>query len=59
MSAIMAVSFVTAALTAVLMNCLFWISAAVFAGTCLYVIWHEKDLDADLDDIFGRGDDLR
>ena len=56
LSAIFGASFVTVCVSVVLMNWIFWVSLAVLAGTCLYINRHENELNAELDEMFGRDD---
>ena len=52
----MVVSFVTACLSVVLMNWVFWTSLSVLASTCYYINRHEEELNSELDEMFGRDD---
>lgn len=56
LSALMVVSFVTACLSVVLMNWVFWTSLSVLASTCYYINRHEEELNSELDEMFGRDD---
>ena len=54
----MGASFIAFILTVALMNWVTMLSGAVFALTVLYISKHEKDLEPDLEDIFGRDSKL-
>lgn len=56
LSTILGVSFIAACLSVMLMNWVFWTSLAILAATCLYINRHENELNAELDDIFGKDD---
>lgn len=56
LSALFGVSFITACLSVALMNLAFWLSMAVLAGTCVYINRHEKEIESELDEMFGRDD---
>lgn len=58
LSAVFGVSFIATVLAAYLMNWVFWMSLAVLAGTCLYINRHEKEIESELDEMFGRDDEL-
>ena len=58
MSAVFGVSFIATVLAAYLMNWVFWMSLAVLAGTCLYINRNEKEIESELDEMFGRDDEL-
>lgn len=58
LSAVFGVSFIATVLVAYLMNWVFWMSLAVLAGTCLYINRHEKEIESELDEMFGRDDEL-
>lgn len=58
LSAVFGVSFIATVLSAYLMNWVFWMSLAVLAGTCLYINRHEKEIESELDEMFGRDDEL-
>lgn len=55
----MAVSFIVCAVTIADLSILFWISLTIFSFSCLYANKHEKPLSAELDDLFGKDDELR
>lgn len=55
LSVLMGASFIAFILTVTLMNWVTMLSGAVFALTVLYISKHEKDLEPELEDIFGRG----
>lgn len=59
LSTIMAVSFIVCAVTIADLSILFWISLTIFSFSCLYANKHEKPLSAELDDLFGKDDELR
>lgn len=59
LSTIMAVSFIVCAVTITDLSILFWISLTIFSFSCLYANKHEKSLSAELDDLFGKDDELR
>lgn len=59
LSTIMAVSFIVCAVTIADLSILFWISLTIFSFSCLYASKHEKSLSAELDDLFGKDDELR
>ena len=54
LSALMGVSFIAFILSVMSMNWLTLLSGAVFGLTVLYISRHEKDLEPELEDIFGR-----
>lgn len=58
LSAVFGVSFIATVLAAYLMNWVFGMSLAVLAGTCLYINRHEKEIESELDEMFGRDDEL-
>ena len=58
-SAVMVASMLTCIGTAYCMNALFWLSLAVLAATCVYSNRHQKELIAELEEIFGRDEELR
>lgn len=58
LSAVFGVSFIATVLAAYLINWVFWMSLAVLAGTCLYINRHEKEIESELDEMFGRDDEL-
>lgn len=58
LSAVFGVSFIATVLAAYLMNWVFWMSLAVLAWTCLYINRHEKEIESELDEMFGRDDEL-
>ena len=58
LSTILGVSFIAACLSVMLMNWVFWMSLAVLAGTCLYINRHEKEIESELDEMFGRDEEL-
>lgn len=58
LSAVFGVSFIATVLAAYLMNWVFWMSLAVLAGTCLYINRHEKEIESELDEMFGLDDEL-
>ena len=55
----MAVSFIACAVTIADLSILFWMSLTIFSFSCLYASKHEKTLSAELDDLFGKDDELR
>ena len=55
----MAVSFIVCAVTIADLSTLFWVSLTIFSFSCLYASKHEKSLSAELDDLFGKDDELR
>lgn len=57
LSAVFGVSFIATVLSAYLMNWVFWMSLAALAGTCLYINRHEKEIESELDEMFGRDDE--
>lgn len=59
LSTIMAVSFIVCAVTIADLSILFWMSLTIFSFSCLYASRHEKSLSAELDDLFGKDDELR
>lgn len=59
LSTIMAVSFIVCAVTIADLSILFWISLTIFSFSCLYASKHEKSLSAELDDLFGKDNELR
>lgn len=59
LSTIMAVSFIVCAVTIADLSILFWMSLTIFSFSCLYASKHEKSLSAELDDLFGKDDELR
>lgn len=59
LSTVMAVSFIVCAVTIADLSILFWISLTIFSFSCLYASKHEKSLSAELDDLFGKDDELR
>lgn len=59
LSTIMAVSFIVCAVTIADLSILFWMSITIFSFSCLYASRHEKSLSAELDDLFGKDDELR
>lgn len=59
LSTIMAVSFIVCAITIADLSILFWMSLTIFSFSCLYASKHEKSLSAELDDLFGKDDELR
>lgn len=56
LSAIFGVSFIVCCLSVSLMNCVFWLSLCVLAVTAIYINRHEKELNAELDEMFGNDD---
>lgn len=56
LSALLVVSFIASVATAFLMNWLTVASVSVFAATILYINRHEKELQSDFDDAYGRDD---
>lgn len=59
LSTVMAVSFIVCAVTIADLSILFWMSLTIFSFSCLYASKHEKTLSAELDDLFGKDDELR
>ena len=59
LSTIMAVSFIVCAVTIADLSILFWMSLTIFSFSCMYASKHEKSLSAELDDLFGKDDELR
>lgn len=59
LSTVMAVSFIVCAVTIADLSILFWVSLTIFSFSCLYASKHEKSLSAELDDLFGKDDELR
>lgn len=59
LSTVMAVSFIVCAVTIADLSTLFWVSLTIFSFSCLYASKHEKSLSAELDDLFGKDDELR
>lgn len=59
LSTVMAVSFIVCAVTIADLSTLFWMSLTIFTFSCLYASKHEKSLSAELDDLFGKDDELR
>lgn len=59
LSNVMAVSFIVCAVTIADLSTLFWMSLTIFSFSCLYASKHEKSLSAELDDLFGKDDELR
>lgn len=59
LSTFMAVSFIVCAVTIADLSTLFWMSLTIFSFSCLYASKHEKSLSAELDDLFGKDDELR
>lgn len=59
LSTVMAVSFIVCAVTIADLSILFWMSLTIFSFSCLYASKHEKSLSAELDDLFGKDDELR
>lgn len=59
LAALLCVSFALAVLTVWSMNVVFWISMAVFAAVSGYISRHQKELEAELDELFGRSDRMR
>lgn len=59
LSTVMAVSFIVCAVTIADLSILFWMSLTIFSVSCLYASKHEKSLSAELDDLFGKDDELR
>lgn len=59
LSTIMAVSFIVCAVTIADLSILFWMSLTIFSFSCLYASKHEKSLSAELDDLFGKDDELK
>lgn len=59
LSTVMAVSFIVCAVTIADLSTLFWMSLTIFSFSCLYASKHEKSLSAELDDLFGKDDELR
>ena len=59
LSTVMAVSFIVCAITIYDLSILFWMSLTIFSFSCLYASKHEKTLSAELDDLFGKDDELR
>lgn len=59
LSTVMAVSFIVCAVTIADISILFWVSLTIFSFSCLYASKHEKTLSAELDDLFGKDDELR
>lgn len=55
----MAVSFIVCAVTIADLSILFWMFLTIFSFSCLYASKHEKSLSAELDDLFGKDDELR
>lgn len=54
LAAIQVISFIVAAATIVSMNVVFWVSFAVFAGTCVYIQKHKRRLMDEIDRRFGK-----
>lgn len=59
LAALLCVSFALTVLTVWSMNVVFWISMAVFAAVSGYISRHQKELEAELDELFGRSDRMR
>jgi|GEM_PF-5981811 len=59
LSTVVAVSFIVCAVTIADLSTLFWVSLTIFSFSCLYASKHEKSLSAELDDLFGKDDELR
>lgn len=55
----MAASFIICAVTIADLSILFWMSLTIFSFSCLYASKNEKSLSAELDDLFGKDDELR
>ena len=54
----MGISFIAFILSVAFLDWVAIVSGAVFALTVLYISKHEKDLEPELDDIFGRDSKL-
>ena len=54
LSALLVVSFIASIVTAAMLNWLTVVSLAVFATTVTYIDAHKKELESDLDKLFGR-----
>lgn len=54
----MVVSFIVCVITFMGLNMAFWVSLSVFSFSCLYANRHEKVFNQELDDLFGKDDDL-
>ena len=54
----MMVSFIICAITFIKLNEVFWMALFIFSISCLYTSRHEKTLNQELDDLFGKDDDL-
>lgn len=58
-STIMVLSFIICAFTIVDLSTMFWVSLTIFSFSCIYASKHEKSLSSELDDLFGKDDELR
>ena len=58
LSGLMGISFIAFILSVAFLDWVAIVSGAVFALTVLYISKHEKDLEPELDDIFGRDSKL-
>ncbi len=54
LSVLMGASFIAFILSAAFLNWVSLLSAVVFIGTLLYIGRHEKDLEPEFEDLFGR-----
>lgn len=54
LSALLVVSFIASIVTAAMLNWMTVASVSVFAATILYINRHEKELQSDFDDAYGR-----
>lgn len=59
LACIMAVSFILCAVTLPSLGVEFWLSLAVFAWTCLYAEKHADRLSGELDEMFGKDEELK
>ena len=59
LSTVMAASFIVCAATVAELGALFWVSFGTFAVTCVYVSRHSGGLIRELDELFGKDDELR
>ena len=58
LSVVMMVSFIICTITFIKLNEVFWMALFIFSLSCLYTSRHEKTLNQELDDLFGKDDDL-
>ncbi|WP_298113217.1 hypothetical protein [uncultured Bacteroides sp.] len=48
LSTLLALSFAVSALTCATLGIVFWTSFITFAGTCIYIDRHKKELEAEM-----------